>query len=202
MQQTTSNKQLNPCEINPALRLFFALTFSEEERAAIEDLRSNLKKQYSGLPLKWISPENLHLTLYFCGEVTKPQLEEIIPILSNATFPKIFKFTARIATIFPNTNHPVALVLEPEICPQLLAIHKILRTSIDNILDNPDPRPYRPHITLAKIPRREKFDLQKLKTQEETISINIIAKKVTLLCSNYVQHQNHYHKIASWLLLD
>lgn len=60
------------------MRLFIAVPIDDQVRAAAARIIGDLKE--SGADVKWVEPENLHLTLSFLGEAR----EEKIPILKSA----------------------------------------------------------------------------------------------------------------------
>ena len=55
------------------LRCFIAIEIPETIKKSIADIIDSLKK--SGADVKWVSPENIHITLQFLGETE----ESLIP---------------------------------------------------------------------------------------------------------------------------
>ena len=60
------------------MRAFVAVELSEESRRQAADLEADLG--LAGADVKWVKPENLHLTLKFLGELD----EERLPSLTAA----------------------------------------------------------------------------------------------------------------------
>jgi len=61
------------------MRIFIAITLSREAREELRALQSSLKA--SGADVRWVDPENIHLTLRFlgdCGERTVPLVESAL----------------------------------------------------------------------------------------------------------------------------
>ncbi|MDH5510795.1 MAG: RNA 2',3'-cyclic phosphodiesterase [Nitrospinota bacterium] len=58
------------------MRLFFAIDISEDVRLAAEKLIHSIEAPKG--TVKWIQPDNLHITLKFLGETTSGKLEAII----------------------------------------------------------------------------------------------------------------------------
>ena len=66
------------------MRLFIAINFPDETRAAIAKIRDNLKA--SAFRGNFTFDENLHLTLVFLGECDAQQTETIKAIMSGSVF--------------------------------------------------------------------------------------------------------------------
>lgn len=64
------------------IRTFVACELPREIRSAIGQIQQNLKQ--SRLRLKWVRPENLHLTLAFLGEVEAERIEAISGVVRTA----------------------------------------------------------------------------------------------------------------------
>ncbi len=61
------------------MRLFVALEVSDTVRQNLAALQNNLR---AALPeLRWVPPENFHLTLKFIGSISKEELQDIIDML-------------------------------------------------------------------------------------------------------------------------
>ena len=61
------------------MRTFIAIELSKEIKDALGELESQLKS--SGADVKWVKPENIHITLKFLGEIEPGKAEEIKPVL-------------------------------------------------------------------------------------------------------------------------
>jgi 2'-5' RNA ligase len=73
------------------MRLFIAINFPCEIKAAIAKLRDDLKE--SALYGNFTRDENLHLTLVFLGECNMEQTDAIKSVMSKTIFPE---FTLRL----------------------------------------------------------------------------------------------------------
>ncbi len=61
----------------PVRRIFVAIDISEDVRGRVAAYISRLRIDFPGVPVKWESPEKLHLTMRFFGNVDDAGLEEI-----------------------------------------------------------------------------------------------------------------------------
>jgi len=67
------------------MRLFIAINFSDEIKAAVAEVRDSLKAL--ALRGNFSFDEHLHLTLLFLGECDVPQVETIKRVIDNTLFP-------------------------------------------------------------------------------------------------------------------
>lgn len=68
------------------MRVFIAIDVGKEIRAALKQLQEKLR---SGVDIrkgdvKWVEPENMHLTLKFLGEIKDEKVVEVCNIVENA----------------------------------------------------------------------------------------------------------------------
>ena len=66
------------------MRVFIGIQFDEETRRDIETFLRPFKRVSS--PMKWVKPENIHLTLKFIGEVSSAKYKEIENGLINQQY--------------------------------------------------------------------------------------------------------------------
>src|SRR5688500_7800482 len=52
-----------------------------------ERRRQHLNRRVPDLPARWLQPANLHITLWFIGEVPEASLDRIIAALQSPAFP-------------------------------------------------------------------------------------------------------------------
>lgn len=87
------------------MRTFIAIELEEEIKKSLSEVYAELKK--SDEDIKWVNPQNIHLTLKFLGEVPEqkiPRIAQLLKELAGATKP----FTIEIKNIggFPNLKSP------------------------------------------------------------------------------------------------
>lgn len=137
------------------MRLFIAFDVSEEARAELSRLQDELKKTDSRLNIV----KEFHLTLKFLGEVNEADIEKIKELLAGI---KCSSFDAELGRIgvFPSENFMkvVWVGLEPE--DRINALQQQIEDALASIFPK-DPRPFHPHITLARVKSiadREEFN--------------------------------------------
>jgi RNA 2',3'-cyclic 3'-phosphodiesterase len=65
------------------MRTFIAIDLTEEIKKTLAGLQDELKK--SEADVKWVDPENIHLTLKFLGEISEEQVIQIKEVLDRVT---------------------------------------------------------------------------------------------------------------------
>lgn len=82
------------------MRLFLALTLSDPVRAAVAALQARLKM--TGAEVRWVEPDNFHLTVKFIGDQPDARLPEIeAACAAGAAETLAFSFAVRGAGAFP-----------------------------------------------------------------------------------------------------
>lgn len=181
------------------MRLFVAINFSETLRqdlwSAIETLRA------SALPVRWVKPEAMHLTLKFLGEVAADRQDQLADALQHAAG------TSRPVTVtvgelgaFPDARRPRVLWagVSPE--PGLELLQHQVEQAFAPLGFPPEGRPFRPHLTLGRVEREARAaacrDLEHLLSRvvfERAATIS----SVDLMCSTPTRGGSEYQTVSS-----
>ncbi len=165
-----------------SIRAFIALPLSAEAQREASALRDDLQAQFLDTRLRWVRPENLHLTLRFLGQLEPSKIEALARQLetSVASQPS-FPFRLTHPFVFPSPARPrvIALGLEPAEPVERLAQAVERAVCAANL--PPENRRFRPHITLARFPKKAK--LTNLTTELEVGEIHERASEVILFRS-------------------
>jgi 2'-5' RNA ligase len=130
------------------VRLFVALEIPSSVRenlaAAIQEMRSVAPR------VKWVRPENLHVTLKFLGETPSDKLAPLRAALFAVRSPRPVELRFHGVGFFPNDKHPrvfwAGLTSSPNLAPLARTIDQATAT-----LGFPlETRPFTPHLTLAR----------------------------------------------------
>lgn len=136
-----------------ALRLFIAVEASEEVRAALGRVQQQLRRD--DLPVRWVHPETMHLTLHFLGETEEPRVAAVVTAMQElrGQAPVVLRLGQLGA--FPNTRRPNVLWVGVEGDTSALAqMQQRLATALAPLGFPGDNRPFRAHLTLGRV-RRE-----------------------------------------------
>ncbi|MBM9512319.1 RNA 2',3'-cyclic phosphodiesterase [Desulfogranum marinum] len=125
-------------------RLFVALDLPESITARIESL-------CSGLPsARWITPEQLHLTLCFIGEVEGAAFHDIREELSHV-ITEPFSMRLDGMGFFPPRGKPRVVWVGVEKNEQLHLLHQKIYTCLTRAGVKLEKRKFAPHITIARL---------------------------------------------------
>jgi len=139
-------------------RIFIAINLPGDIRKAL----AKYQNTWSELPAKWVTENNLHITLVFLGYVTDVELGEVCLIVKN-TIEKHRTFDIHLDKVgygpddklsFDSTQNkpPKMLWTSGEASKELSAIKRDLQEALlEKIHFVPERKAFSPHITLARI---------------------------------------------------
>ena len=139
---------------NDVLRSFFAIGVDEAaRRAAVLRIRA-LGECPGGDAVRWVAPENLHVTLRFMGDVERSALPELAEAVRRATA-SVPGFTLRLGgvRIFPSRRRPVAVTLDLEPEAPLRDLAGAIERGVRAAGFAAEKRPFRSHLTLGRVRR-------------------------------------------------
>lgn len=134
------------------MRLFVAIDINDDVRKAVADLQRLLKgKMRNGNGLKWVEPENMHLTLKFLGETDEKQLDEIIAAIEIACVGKNpFEFDLPALGTFGRPAKVLWLGSEkPK--DELIKLAADIEEALSQLGFEKEDRPFSAHLTLGRI---------------------------------------------------
>jgi len=133
------------------IRTFIAVDLDKGVRHRTIALQETLMK--SGTEVKWVEPENLHVSLLFLGEVEDREVIDVCRVVEEVA-QKHPSFLMRVETVgcFPNPRRPRVLwVGIGEGAQALCAVHDALETQLLDLGYRREDRKYSPHITLGRV---------------------------------------------------
>ena len=132
------------------MRCFIAIGMPHETENRLRSLIEQLKPLSHAV--KWVAPENLHLTLKFLGETHEDKVPEIIGALRDVTAGhKPFTLTAHGTGVFPNANWPKVVWVGLDSEGGLLALHSDIEKAMEPLGFAPEKRAFSPHLTIGRI---------------------------------------------------
>lgn len=105
--------------------------------------------------VKWVSPENLHLTIKFLGEVNEDDVDSLIecmnPVLSEFSS---FDLALEHIGFFPSIKNPRVLWIGSDGgADNLLDIFQELEHCLETVGVDRDERMFSPHLTIGRVKR-------------------------------------------------
>jgi len=133
------------------MRTFIAIELPKEFKEQLAKLQEQLKT--SGADVKWVQPENIHLTLKFLGEIDEQISAKIINILEKTAHNKN-SFYLNLVSLggFPNMNFPRVIwvgIKKGE--GETKEIAKELENEIAQLGIPKEKRAFSSHITLGRV---------------------------------------------------
>jgi len=133
------------------IRAFIALPLKPVLAAEIKKVQQRLNSP--GGAVRWISPEQLHLTLRFLGNVATDRLEDLAAALRRAcarTAP--FHLALEGAGCFPNMKRPrvVWIGIQGDLEP-LRKLQERIAQETNTVGDHGDERDFQPHLTIGRV---------------------------------------------------
>ena len=126
------------------MRLFIAI----EIPAEVKKILSTLRRDIPGV--RWVPPEQLHLTLLFLGEVAPENLDRLCTALAAITIAP-FTLTFDRTGCFPRPTAPRILWAGIKPQPALSRLVHLAREAAAECGVIVEEKPFSPHITLARI---------------------------------------------------
>lgn len=134
------------------VRAFVAIELPEQIKAILSQLQSDLKKSKSA-SVKWVTPEGIHLTLKFLGNVDASEIPKLNEALSEAVR-GVVSFNLELGNpgAFPNILSPrvvwVGLAGELE---WLRTLHNNVERVLIPLGFSAEERSFSPHLTLGRV---------------------------------------------------
>ncbi len=131
------------------MRLFTGIALAGDVPANLEKVLAELRPL---APARWSPVENLHITGKFIGEWPEERLPELRRALEGVPVPPPFAVTIARFGYYPNPHHPKVLFATIQAgAPELAALAQRIDEALTPLGAVPEARPYRPHLTLARI---------------------------------------------------
>jgi 2'-5' RNA ligase len=151
------------------VRLFLGVELPEGVQraaaAAADDLRRQVARASRTASIKWVEPANLHVTLWFLGEVHEPRMAALTAALS-APLPRS-QFAVGLGEVgaFPPAGSPRVFWIGVRTGREaLIAVHGLLKDRLVKLGFEPEQRAYSPHVTLARVKDIRRADLPAVRT--------------------------------------
>jgi len=137
--------------MSESIRCFIAIELSPDIKQALGRIEAELEKNISGV--KWVKPENIHLTLKFLGSIDKETVEGIKKILDDiAGGARPFKIRLSAAGAFPDPSRPrVIWVGIDEGKDESTRLADGIEEKAAALGIEKESRPFHPHLTLARV---------------------------------------------------
>jgi 2'-5' RNA ligase len=133
------------------IRSFLAIELPKTILKKIEEVQGDLRSSHADV--RWVSPEKIHLTLKFFGNIDESKTEPIVKSIEGP-IRTVSPFSIKVRGVgaFPHFKNPrviwMGLVDGKEV---LISLQKILETEFEKIGFEQEERPFHPHLTLGRM---------------------------------------------------
>ena len=129
------------------IRLFVAIPLPEEVQDRVAQLCEGLAH------VRWVEPDNYHITLRFIGEVDEARFDDIDMALSTVRAPA-FQLKLTGVDSFGNHNGVRALWVGVEREPALSHLRDKVESAVVRAGIQPETQKFKPHVTLTRSRQR------------------------------------------------
>jgi len=135
------------------LRAFIAIDLPPDVKRALSDVAATLSERVPRGAVRWVRPEQMHLTLRFLGDTPTDKLPALAAALDTLAAGHA-PFTLRLSEVgcFPNARRPrvVWVGLGGEEA-KLTALVSALEAALHPLGWPPEDKPFRAHLTLGRV---------------------------------------------------
>lgn len=175
-----------------AMRLFTGIELPAPVADRVESYIETLRPS---APLRWSPRANLHITTKFIGEWPEARLQELQRALQDL---RASSFDIRIgsASFLPNPHHPHAFLLSvtSEALHVLAAQTNAVLAPLGCVRE---ARPYRPHITLARLGDQDSVGLRRAIAERELPEFGSFSVRKFCLWSSVPSPQGSVYRVRS-----
>ncbi|MGB9614196.1 MAG: RNA 2',3'-cyclic phosphodiesterase [Fervidobacterium sp.] len=164
------------------MRTFIAIDINQEIREIAQEVIEKL--QSSGFKATWTKPENLHLTLFFMGEIDEKSVDSISKSLNKRMygFPS-FSTSLNGFGYFKFKNSPRVLFLKLEPTKSLQKMYLEMKSELNkHKVKYDDQGNFVPHLTLGRV-KEYPSNWEELVSQIEVPKVTLVVDGFTVYTS-------------------
>jgi 2'-5' RNA ligase len=136
------------------IRAFIALDLTPEIIDCLEQVTNQLQEQMGDVPVRWVAPQNIHLTLKFLGDVSVNNIKVLTALLeSEVVSQKPMVISVGGVGAYPKVRSPRVIWVGVESPQELLALQRGIDAQTARIGYTPDHRTFSPHQTQGRVSR-------------------------------------------------
>jgi 2'-5' RNA ligase len=186
------------------IRTFVAIELDSALQTALHQVQDKFKRSPLSRIGRWVSPDGIHLTLKFLGDVPSDRVEDIrqaiergchsfAPFSISLTNPGFFPNARKLRVVWVGVDGDVE---------QLSALQASIESELKQIGFPAEKRGFQPHLTLARIRDQattyEREEMAKLiSTVKVDASVSMSVQKVSLMRSDLKPTGAVYTRLAA-----
>lgn len=178
------------------MRLFIALPLNREIENKLGDMISQLKRK--GGDIKWVNPQNIHLTVKFLGDTEQKLVGDIIEHI-NSVITKYQPIPTNITHLgaFPNLRRPrVIWVGIEKNADTIIQLAKEIDTHISQLGWEKENKKFKAHFTLGRVRNNRGLEqLTEYLRGYEFEELNFVFDRIVLFKSTLTPKGPIYEKL-------
>jgi 2'-5' RNA ligase len=132
------------------VRSFIAIELPESIQSALSDIQGDFKK--SDVDVRWVRPENIHLTLKFLGTIDATMTRSITEVLKTVSGNfGTFTMTLSGVGVFPHNRSPRVVWVGTKESDTLRGLQRDIEAGLESLGFEREKRTYTAHITLGRV---------------------------------------------------
>lgn len=183
------------------MRCFIAIDISADVREAIGNVVGKVRTISKGI--RWIPPENIHITLKFLGDVKEDRIQEIERLLLQLCV-KYSPFTVNVSGMgaFPSLKRPNVLWVGINDSAELRNIYQDIEKAMSTAGFKEEGRKFSPHLTIARVKDTRGIEqvIKEFATFRDAIFGSIYIEEVLLMKSVLKPAGAEYFRVAGFKL--
>jgi RNA 2',3'-cyclic 3'-phosphodiesterase len=182
-------------------RLFIAVRTTPDNN--FTKLYSSLRNELAGESIKWMIPENIHLTLVFLGNTDEhriPDIERILKSVCNRT--QNFEISLKGFGVFKNISDPRVAWAGLYHSDKLATLQGLIAGALSEAGISIQDKPFVPHVTIGRIKGikdQDRFKMTMLKYHITDIQ-RVQVKEVILFESILKEEGAVYKQVSAFSL--
>ncbi len=158
------------------LRSFVAVEIPAEIQSALARSTAPLQKALPKPLIRWVAPQNVHLTLKFLGDVSPANLERLAEALkAEAVAHETFSMSVGGLGAFPTPRRARVIWIGLEAPASLMALLRGVEAITARLGYASEDRPFSPHLTIGRVGQNVSgTDFQRIRTALEGATVGAL----------------------------
>lgn len=159
------------------IRTFIAISLPSQVKQIINQYSTILQRQIGGA-VRWVSTENIHLTLKFIGDISPASLKTLTEALQTEASQHA-QFTLKISGlgVYPNRQHPRVLWIGVQAPNELGKLQNAIATTTARLGYPTESKSFSPHLTIGRVRDHIRpSELQTIKHALDTTQVSEIGE--------------------------
>jgi RNA 2',3'-cyclic 3'-phosphodiesterase len=158
------------------LRAFIAVEIPSSFQHTIQESTASLRKALGDGLIRWVPPQNVHLTLKFLGDVSPSNLNLIKQMLTaEAAQHPCFEMQIESIGSFPNSRRPRVIWVGLHAPAALESLQRGIESASARLGYATDEKSFSPHLTIGRVKQNlSALEIQRIRAELEKTKIGLL----------------------------